>query len=292
MLRRCFSASPPLPLALHAHAASTASSLGSTVVFLHGLLGSGTNFRTIQMATSRARPTLALDLRNHGRSPHADSGSLDELAGDVVLAIEAHRAHESGGGGGKPGATLVGHSLGGKVAMRVALMRPDLLRSLVVVDIAPASYTSAGNKGWHSVQNVVEAASQLNPRLYPTRALVEAALAEKVPEPGVRSFVAQNLVPVDGGFTWRVNFPALVAALPSYANWPAPPPGYDAARTAALTVDFIGGSLSSYIKPEHQAAIAALFPRAKMHVVEGAGHWVHADRPKEFGELLAGLLAQ
>ena len=282
---RAFSASPAVEL--YTSRVSSPSAAGQPpVVFLHGLLGSGTNFRTIALSTSAVRPTVCVDLRNHGRSPHAGSGSLDDLAGDVAALLASDAA------AGAPQPTLVGHSLGGKVAMRVAQLRPDLLRDVVIIDIAPVAYTAATNRGWKSVNGVVHAAAALDPSPFRTRAEVEAALARAVPEPGVRSFVAQNLVPRDGGgYAWRCNFPALVAALPQYAAWvhAAAPPAV-AAATAALDAHFIAGQLSSYILSEHAPAIADIFPRAQMHVVAGAGHWVHAEKPVEFNALLSRIL--
>jgi len=280
-LARRFSVVP-----LHvSRAAEPGAARAPPVIFLHGLLGSGTNFRTIALATSRARPTACVDLRNHGRSPHAAGGSLDELAADVAAVLEADAR---GGAGATARPTVVGHSLGGKVAMRLAQARPELLGALVVVDIAPVAYTARANAGWASVQGVVGAAAALDPTPFRTRAEVEAALARAVPEPGVRSFVAQNLVPAPGGgYAWRCNFAHLIEALPDYAGWAPPPP---APAAAALGAHFIAGALSPYIRAEHAPAIARLFPRAQTHTIEGAGHWVHADRPKEFWALLARLL--
>jgi esterase len=268
--------------------ATTPSASGAPVVFLHGLLGSATNFRTIQLSTARSRPTYAFDLRNHGRSPHASGASLDALAGDVAAALETSVKSAAGA------ATIVGHSLGGKVGMRLAQTRPELVGGLVVIDIAPVTYTGVTNSGWKSVQGVVRAAAALDPAPYRTRAQVEAALAEHVPEPGVRSFVAQNLVPQANGaagFAWRVYFPAILAALDDYASYPpAPAVIRGTPRAPPAGVHFIAGELSPYIGPQHRDAIQSLFPGASMHVVAGAGHWVHADRPREFWSLLARVL--
>ena len=265
------------------------------VVFLHGLLGSSTNFRTLQLATALTRDTLALDLRNHGRSPHAPGPApLSTLAADVAATLSSACAPA-------PAARfdVVGHSLGGKVAMALALRHPSLVRRLIVVDIAPVAYNAASNPGWASVQGVVRAASALQPAGYGTRREVEAALAAAVPEPGVRSFVAQNLVPQPGGgFSWRVGWEGILASLPLYAGWGEAGAAGGAGEAAAAAVEpldgasvhFIRGAESSYVLPRHEPAIRALFPSAQLHTIEGAGHWVHADKPAEFGALLAKLL--
>ncbi len=286
--RRTFSSSN-VELACTSVTSPTAS--GLPVIFLHGLLGSATNFRTVQQATSRSRPTFAFDLRNHGRSPHASGATLDALSRDVIASIEKLGISKTSGG-----VSVVGHSLGGKIAMRLSQMRPDLISSLVMIDIAPVAYNGDNNVGWKSVQNVVRAASALDPSPFRTRAEVEAALALHVPEPGVRSFVAQNLVPrtnpSGSGFVWRINFKNIIEALPDYAGW-SPPEGVTLSTVAATTLletHFIAGELSPYVSPAHEPEILHLFPRAKTHIIKGAGHWVHADKPKDFWVLLAGLL--
>lgn len=284
------SAAALVELSVTGHASPSAR--GAPVFFLHGLLGSATNFRTLQMAAARTRPTFALDLRNHGRSPHAPDASLDALACDVAAAIEKAQPRRSETAATAPGATIVGHSLGGKVAMRLAQLRPDLVGGgVIVIDIAPVAYSGETNAGWKSVQGVVHAAAALNPSLYRTRGEVEAALALHVPEAGVRSFVAQNLVPAaDGVYAWRVNFKNIIQSLPLYAGYPEDDVARRNPATALLDAHFIAGELSPYIAPAHAGAIFDLFPKAKTHVVKGAGHWVHADRPQEFWALLAVLL--
>jgi len=264
---------PSLPLAPHGQTHC------GPVVFIHGLLGSGTNFRTYQLKVAASRRTLAVDLRNHGRSPHvAGPMTLEGLAGDVAAAIEAHFQ-------GGP-VDVVGHSLGGKTAMVLGAARPDLVSRLVVVDIAPVAYDTSLEQ-WRSVEAIIRAAGDLDPSAYRSRSAVDAKLAESVSDAGVRSFIAQNLAPApDGSYTWRINIPALRASLRNFATFPlkgptAAPPG---------GVHFIAGGRSSYITAAQRPAIAALYPGAAVHTVEGAGHWVHADKPAEFWALLSRIL--
>ena len=272
------------------HCVSTTLPAGSSspppppVVFLHGLLGSSTNFRTIQLAVSKHRPTLAFDLRNHGRSPHtAGACTLDDLAGDVAASLAAPGSPAAG-----QRVTVVGHSLGGKVAMRLALLHPDLLHSLCVIDIAPARYDQA-SPGWRAVQGVVQAAASLDPTAMPSRQAIDAALAALVPDPGVRSFVAQNLTPREGGgYGWRLGWQSILASMPHFADWPqAPSQGQQ--QLQQLQAHFIRGTRSTYIAQHHLPGIQQLFPRAELHAVE-AGHWVHAENPKGFWEVLTKVL--
>lgn len=265
------------------------------IVFIHGLLGSGTNFRSI--ATHPAirgggRRVLAVDLRNHGASPHGCAGpvTLEEMAGDVGAALRRVLP---------PGrrAVLVGHSLGGKVAALTALQptTAPLVSRLVVMDIAPVAY-STHDAQWAAVAGVVRAALGVDAARFTSRAAVDAALAAGgVPDAGMRSFVCQNLLLAPGGggaYSWRVNLPALAASLGNFAAFPAPPPGGPLPPNDRIPVHFVGGARSRYILPDaHGGAIRAFFPRAALHVVPEAGHWIHADQPAAFVALLAGLLA-
>jgi len=253
-------------------------------VFLHGLLGSSTNFRTLQLATARHRPTLAFDMRNHGKSPHtAGACTLDDMAMDVAACLTALRAPAG------VRYSVVGHSLGGKVAMRLALLHPELLHSLCVVDIAPVAYDQ-GTSGWKAVQGVVHAASRLDPTRYASRQEIDRALSALVPEAGVRSFVAQNLVPREagGGFVWRLGWDCILASMGNFAAWPPHPAAL--APESQIECHFIRGTKSTYITEHHMQHIHAVFPQAKVHGVD-AGHWVHAENPKDFWQLLSRLLS-
>ncbi len=292
------SSASPVPLFTHVidgrNGGSSPTSSSSSfhphpIVFIHGLLGSGTNFRTIQQRASKdggGRYTVAVDLRNHGKTAHVDGPmTLEQLAADVAKVIE-----------GIPAAAgrvdVVGHSLGGKTAMVLALTRPDLLRRLVVVDIAPVTYDTT-DPNWRNVAKIVEAAHSLRPEQYRTRAEVDAKLAEAVTDPGVRSFVAQNLVPQPSGtYAWRINTAAILSSMRTFAAFPSGLQGSPRGGPAGPEeVHFVSGELSTYLRPgAHYDAARTLFPGAKVHVVKGSGHWVHAEKPKEFWEVLATSL--
>ena len=293
-LRCASTASTAVPLHVSDLTHGAGPLTGTPLVFLHGLLGSGTNFRSVALhpAIRTGRRVLTLDLRNHGRSPHvAGASSLSALAGDVEVALAACL-------GADVPCTLVGHSLGGKVAALVAMRSHVRLAQLVVVDIAPVPY-SVADAQWGAVANVVRAAAAVRPGAFPSRAAIDAALAAHVPDAGMRSFVGQNLVLGEGGtYSWRCNLPALLESLPSFAAFPDSPaaaharaPHAATAALATLPAHFMRGALSGYLSEErHGAAIRALFPCAKVHTVEKAGHWIHADRPAEFTALLASIV--
>lgn len=268
-------------------ATAAAVSDSTPVFFLHGLLGSSTNFRAIQTRTARCgRNTFAVDLRDHGQSPHsAGSSTLLDYARDVAAVIELKT------GGQRVDA--VGHSLGGKTAMVLALTRPDLVRKLVVVDIAPTAYVAAGADAvseWKGVSAVVNAAHKLDASLHRSRQSVDASLAESgVTDPGVRSFVCQNLVMnTDGSYKWRMNSAALAASLPHFASFPA---DSELHVPCPSEVHVISGETSGYVRLHHHSRFRQLFPRAVIHPpIIGAGHWVHADKPTEFWQLLSKCL--
>ena len=289
------------------------------LLFVHGLLGSATNFRAVQTRAARCgRATLAVDLREHGASPHsargAAPGTLLDHARDVAAALEAQL------GRGRA-VDVVGHSLGGKVAMVLALTRPALVRRAVIVDIAPVAYGGGGGGGgggddgaassaWRDVAGVVRAAHALDASQFRSRQAVEARLGESVADAGVRAFVCQNLLAQpDGTYRWRHNGAALLASLPHFASFPdagalraereaaaaaAVPGGAAAGASSApegATVHFVSGERSGYVRERHHARIRELFPAAVIEPpIAGAGHWVHADKPAEFWRALARIL--
>jgi len=244
---------------------------GEPVVVLHGLFGSGRNWMTIARRLAATRRVLAPDLRNHGASPWAEPMDYPAMAADVasVLVHQANRA-----------VTLVGHSMGGKVAMILALTRPGLVRSLVVVDVAPVTYP--GTFGPY-------AQAMRGARLdgVTRRAEVDEQLAGAVPDPGIRAFLLQNLMLDEQGARWRVNLPVLEASMGTIAGFPEIAPGvqYD------KPVLFVAGERSDYLSPAREPTVRRLFPRAELAVVPGAGHWVHAEKPAEMLAVLHSVLA-
>jgi len=235
---------------------------GVPVALLHGLYGQANNFATVQRRLAEGRRVIALDMRNHGSSPHAPTMSYPAMAEDVLETLRER--------GALPCA-LIGHSMGGKVAMRVALDAPAAVSRLLVADIAPVAYDHAGFHGRY-----VAAMRALELRSGLTRAMADAALAEAVPDKATRSFLLLNLR-FGGTPSWRLNLEAIGEALPALAGWPDPDDGPYRGPTL-----FLAGGRSDYVRPESREAMRRLFPASRVVTLKDAGHWVHAEDPDGF----------
>jgi pimeloyl-ACP methyl ester carboxylesterase len=245
---------------------------GPAVLVLHGLLGQSRNWQAIARRLQRSLGIFLVDLRNHGASPWSAEVGFAAMADDLVALVQRERLGR---------VALVGHSLGGKVAMTLALRRPDLVQRLAVVDIAPVAYRSG-------FEDLIRAmlAVELGPDT--RRADVEAALTAGVPDANVRAFLATNLQTRAGRLAWAPNLEALLAGMEELKGFPPPP---DPGRYDGPTL-FLRGGLSRYVRPEHEPTILRLFPQARIVTVEGAGHWVHAEKPERtITELERFLLA-
>ncbi len=249
-----------------------AGEAGPAVVILHGLLGSARNWRSIaRRLAGGGRRVHALDLRNHGQSPWADDTGYAAMAADV----ERHAA-----AAGLEAPAVLGHSMGGKVAMVLALTRPASVGALVVADVAPVRYQSAFGP-WIAAMRAIDAGALKR------RAEAEARLAPAVPDAIVRAFLAQNLETDGDGLRWRPNLDALAAGLETdilgFPDLPA------SARYEGPAL-FLRGERSDYVRPAHHDAIRARFPAAEFAVVPDAGHWLHAENPRAFLAALDAFL--
>jgi pimeloyl-ACP methyl ester carboxylesterase len=233
---------------------------GEPLVILHGLFGSKRNWSSIAAKLGLHHWVLTVDLRNHGESPWAPRHDYPALADDVARLIRT----EIGGP-----AIVMGHSMGGKAAMMLALTVPELVARLVVVDIAPTRSDGSSLDFLHALQAVPLAA-------FTRRAEVETALAGAISNPAIRSFLLQNLITAPGGLFWGVNLDALEQHFADILGFPDIPLGHAFAEPAL----FIAGGRSEYVLPQHRAKIGRLFPAATIEVIEEAGHWVHAEQPK------------
>lgn len=243
---------------------------GPTVVFLHGLLGRGKNLASAANAlVAHGYRAILLDLPNHGRSPWTDS--LDSAALADVVACELEEPVH-----------LVGHSLGGKTAMQVALRHPELVASLVVVDIAPVDY---GSSSASEFGRYLQAMATLDLASLESRTQADARLAEQMPDERVRGFLLQNLRRSGDGWTWDVNIELLARELDSAAGFPT-----DGTTPYDGPVLWVAGDDSDYVRDDYRDTMTALFPRTRLVRVKGAGHWVHSEQPDVFAALLQRFL--
>ena len=243
---------------------------GEPLVVLHGLYGSKRNWASVATELGRSRRVLCVDLRNHGESPWDGRHDYAALAADVAALIRSTI--------GGPAAVL-GHSMGGKAAMLLALTEPALVERLVVVDIAPAT-----SPGTAAIDPRVLRAVPLE--ACPRRADVEAALAGRIPSLAVRSFLVKNLASGPDGLAWKVNLDALERHYGDILGFPDIPAG----RAFGKPTLFVAGGRSDYVGPQHHAAIRRLFPAADITIIPEAGHWVHAEAPREFVRLVERFL--
>lgn len=242
---------------------------GEPVVIIHGLFGSMENLGAQARALAKHFCVYSLDLPNHGRSAHSPTMTLSSMA---TLVSEWMAAQ------GLPSAMFVGHSLGGKVAMELALQHPEQCQKLVVLDIAPVHYEP------HHTQ-VFKGLLALNPALLESRAQADTELKVHVTEPAVRSFLLKNLVKETQGFSWRMNLPVIHACYPDLiAANTRPEHPYEG------EVLFIKGAQSDYILEQYRDAIAVRFPKAKLRLVAGTGHWLHAEKPERIAQLTVQFL--
>ena len=239
---------------------------GPPVVLLHGLFGAASNWGRIQRRLAETRLVLAPDLRNHGGSPHGRGMGYEAMAEDVAATLAGEEVGP---------AAVIGHSMGGKVAMQLALSRPGLVGRLLVADIAPVAYPPH-----YRAMAAAMRAIPLTPGL--SRAAANAALEADAPDPAIRGFLLQNLRFGDPP-AWRIGLDEIAEGLPDIEGWPGT--GHYDGPTLVLR-----GERSDYVRPEHRALFRALFPRARFASLRGAGHWLHADAPEAFLETVRGFL--
>ena len=269
-------------------ASRTLGESGPPVVFVHGLFGQGKNWTTIAKGLADGHRVTLVDLPNHGHSPWTDRVDYLDMAGLLAAELEQF---------GEP-VTLVGHSMGGKVAMQLALRRPELLHALVVVDIAPVSYPPTGGRTDDPDEEAspfgayIDAMRAMDLDALKTRDDADEALREAVPSRMVRSFLLQSLVREgtgdDGGWRWRLNLDLLDRDLGELRGFPAPPPG----ASFDGPVLWIAGVNSTYVLDEDRPHMDALFPATRLVRIKNAGHWVHSEQPEVFLETLRRFLVR
>ena len=240
---------------------------GTPLLILHGLFGNLRNWNWHARELSSNFQVYTLDLRNHGESPHSPHMTYPEMASDVLEFIDRQ---------GLAGVYLLGHSMGGKVAMELALHNPEIVSRILVADIAPIAYGE--ERGDH--ENVFNGLLSVDPSGLASRTEAEQVLTSHISEPTVRKFLVSNLVKAKvGGYQWRFNLSAL------HSNYEKLREGVQADKPFEKPALFIKGALSNYIEKEDWPTIQQFFPAARIKTVMGAGHWLHAEKPQVFYKL-------
>lgn len=244
---------------------------GRPLIILHGLFGSGDNWRSPAKDFAPHARVILVDMPNHGASPHTDDMHYLVMA-DAVRELIEHL--ELGP------AVLLGHSMGGKVAMALALTQPELVRGLIVADIAPRSYMPRHTQIIAAMQEVAGATVS-------SRSEAEEILAAHIPSKSVRAFLLKSFRPQEGGgYGWSLNIDAIAECYEHLISWPAMEGRYEG------PVLFIGGGKSDYVDPDDIDDIQALFPHAALESIDDAGHWLHVEQRETFTELVIDFLSE
>ncbi len=236
------------------------SGSGPPLIILHGLFGSSTNWGSIAQCLTKSYSVDRVDLRNHGASPWHDTMDYLDMADDVKQFIEQHQLENP---------ILLGHSMGGKVAMVLAVRYPALVKALVVVDIAPVTTDTR-----HT--SVVRALRNLNLAAVRSRRNAEMALSFDIPDASLRRFLLQNLIRRETGYVWRINLQALADNITMLADFPVLPGCYSGPTL------FVRGGDSKYVDIKHEPVIRKMFPSSAIRTIVRGGHWLHAEKPREF----------
>lgn len=242
---------------------------GAPLVLLHGLFGQSDNWLGVAPVLAGKFRVLVPDLRDHGHSPHHPEMDYPLMAADVDRLLGAQKIEN---------ASIIGHSMGGKVAMRFALDFPARVKKLVVVDMAPRAYARKHD-------HIFEALLALELPRFQTRQQIEDKLASAIPPLNLRRFLLKNLGRgAHGGFYWKINLRGLAE---NYSHLAAV---LEAKAPFAGPALFIRGGKSDYINAEDDDGINRLFPAATIQTIAPANHWVHADAPEEFVRLVLDFL--
>lgn len=235
------------------------------LLIAHGLFGSARNWNVIAKRMGDRGPLATVDMRNHGASPALPSHSYADMGNDLAEVIATNWG----------AADVVGHSMGGKAAMVLALSAPKRVRRLVVADIAPVAYG-------HSQQGMIDAMRRVDLSAVTRRSDADAALAQSVEDAGVRAFLLQSLDVT--AQRWRLNLDVLEAEMDKIIGFP------EVTGTFEGPTLFLSGATSDYVRPAHRDKIRSHFPNARFAKIPGAGHWLHAEKPREFEAALRVFL--
>ncbi|HEX5792108.1 MAG TPA: alpha/beta fold hydrolase [Rheinheimera sp.] len=253
---------------LHTHSSGQRDSSAVPVVLIHGLFGSYENLGVIERSLSEQYHVINVDVRNHGRSGHSNEMNYSLMADDLAQTLDALEV---------PQTALLGHSMGGKMAMAFALQHPHRVTKLILADIAPVAYPPRHN-------NIFAGLNAVDLATISSRTDADKQLAVFISENGVRQFLLKSLLKQQETFQWRFNLAALQGNYQALIGEPLVNGRFDG------PVLFIKGGDSDYILPEHRPVIMQLFPAAQAKIIQGTGHWLHAEKPAAFTRLVQDFL--
>lgn len=244
---------------------------GEPLIIIHGLFGSSRNWQTLSQQFAQNWRVISVDLRNHGNSFHDDEMNYPVMTEDVEILMD--HLHLTS-------AHILGHSMGGKVAMTLCHLHPQKVEKLIVADIAPVTYS-------HSHKSLIEPILEMDLSLIRSRKQADEHLAPSITDKGVRLFLLQNLAFLDGRARWKLNWPVLDASMPDLIGF------FDISN---WTVDhdslFIRGALSDYVSSAHWSLIQQHFTQAQLSTIQSAGHWLHAEQPEQFYQRVSEFLTE
>jgi len=256
---------------------------GTPFIILHGLYGSSDNWYTIGKKLSTSYTVYLIDQRNHGQSPHHPVHTYPALQEDLYEFFNRLNISK---------VVLMGHSMGGKCAMLFALLHPELIKELIIVDVAPRDYKNLTEYSSHAIEhlNIIQALHQIDLNQCKTRIEVEKQLALYIQNSTLRQFLLKNLKIQNNLFSWKINVEALSQNLPGIVS------NIDISKIIIdkekmkFSVLFVKGERSDYIRESDQNAIKQLFPKAQFTTIFDAGHWLHAEQPAAFIKTLLYFL--
>lgn len=251
------------------HYETLGQSSNPAVIIIHGLFGDKDNLKNLARDLQDSYFCVLVDARNHGDSPHTETMSYSDMAADVLATCDKLELRQF---------AVVGHSMGGKIAMQLAMDAPERVTKAVFADIAPVAYSGTHN-------DILDALDTVDLSNVSRRQDVDKQLADRIPNAGVRQFLLKNLRKSGERFEWRLNLQGLID-------------NYDAIAGAVSEghyegpVLFIKGGDSDYLQEKHRDAVSQRFSQVDIKVIEGTGHWLHAEKPRIFNRLVEQFLQQ
>lgn len=242
---------------------------GNPLIILHGIFGTSDNWQTFGKALSEKYQVFLLDLRNHGNSPHSEEFTYTVMADDLKAFIEQHHLENP---------IILGHSMGGKVAMFFAASYPDLFEKMIVVDIGPKYYPPHHQK-------ILTGLEAVEIDKIESRKEAEEQLSKHIKDVGVRQFLLKNLKRTNtDGFVWKLNLPVIHGKIENVGE------ALETDQPVEKPILFVRGAKSDYIQDEDKAEIRKIFPLAQVVTIKDAGHWVHAEQPEALYEAVIAFL--